>query len=982
MRALFTLFFLFFLIKLYGQQITISGTVQSEDMPLAGATVSIQGTRLSTSTDKAGHFKLSTTQTQGVLQVSYIGFEDKEVAFSQDQAFPISIQLKPSENTVDEVQIIGYGETTKRFNTGSVASISSKEIEQQPVTNVLSALSGRMPGVFVQTTNGLPGGNINIQIRGKSSLTAGGDPLYIIDGVPFPSSSLVANTALAGGLNGAIHPLNSINPSDIENITVLKDADATAIYGSRGANGVILITTKRGASGTTKVSVNSSVGFSKVSNFPNLLSLKDYLTIRREAFSNDGLMPSSDPTSNAYAPDLMVWDTTQYTDWAKYFMGNTAKASNTQLSISGGNDHTNFYVSANYRSETGVVLGDNLYQRGGGKISVNHISANDRFSLDASLSYTKDANKLVDPNMQGVILLPPNFPLYNENGSLNWVTNVNPVATLLSTTKSQSDNVIANTVISYKLLENLRVKLSAGANRLVLNQTMINPKSAQNPEYNAVSNARFGTNLRNAFIVEPLIEYSLNRSKSSFKVLLGGTWQNNIHESKVISARNFNNEHMLEDLSSAATISSTNAYSEYRYASIFGRATYGYANKYILNISGRRDGSSKFGPNNRFGNFGSIGAAWIISEEPWIDNRLSFISYTKLRVSYGITGNDQIADYQYLPTYSTSLYEYVGTVGLKPLRIANADFQWETNKKFELGVEVGLFDNQLLLSADWFNNKSGNQLVNYALPWLTGFNRYQANLPAKVRNRGWEIELTSRNIQRNNFSWNSSFNITVLRNKLLSFPNIENSSYANIYRVGESILREYGYRFAYVDTETGQAQYRLIDGQVSPAPAFENFFFTKGDRNPGFYGGLGNTFAYKNLHLEIFAQFCKQGMSGGSIPLGTLSNSFYWITDRWQSSGDITKVPQVSTYDDNNYYLSSANYHSATYLRIKNIALSLDIKSQWLSNSKINQLQAYIQGQNLLTFWDRSQPLYDPESGASINIPPLKSFVFGIQLTL
>uniref|UniRef100_F4C135 TonB-dependent receptor plug n=1 Tax=Sphingobacterium sp. (strain 21) TaxID=743722 RepID=F4C135_SPHS2 len=967
------------------QYIILKGKVISskDDSPLEGATVSIVGQKVKVLTSADGNFTIGTSKETGELRVTFVGYESSQTPFNSNKKEPLLIELQ-STGQLDEVQIIGYGQTTKRLNTGSVSAISSEVIEAQPVTNILSALSGRMPGVFVQTTNGLPGGSINIQIRGKGSLTAGADPLYIIDGVPFASSSLVANTALAGGINGAINPLNSIHPSDIENITVLKDADATAIYGSRGANGVVLIETKRGKSGTSKVTLNSNIGFSKVSSYPSLLDLEDYLAIRREAYVNDNITPSSDPQSNTYAPDLMVWDTTSSTNWAKYFMGKTAVTSNTQLSVSGGNEQTNFYVAANYRSETSVIIGDNLYQRGGTQIAVDHRSPNKKFSLSSSLSLTKDVNRLANPvaAMEGIILLPPNFPLHNADGSLNWTTNINPLAAMLATTQSETDNVIANTSFSYKLMDNLKVKLNVGANRLAMKQVIVNPKNSQSPDNNAVSTTYFGDQSNNSFLVEPQLDYSLSYSSSTIKMLLGGTWQSNIKEGQIIFARNFNSEQMLENLASAGTVTPTNSYLEYRYASVFGRITYSYADRYIVNISGRRDGSSKFGINNRFGNFCAIGGAWIISNESWIKDHLQLISYSKLRASYGITGNDQIADYQYLSTYATSNYLYDGIVGLAPSRIANADFKWETNKKFEIGLEVGLFKDRLLLSINRFDNRSGNQLVNYALPWLTGFSSYQANLPAKIKNTGWEIELNSRNINKDHFTWSSSFNITFLRNKLLSFPGIENSSYANIYRIGESILRDYGYRFAYVDKETGSSQYELLNGQFSPSPPFENFYFTKGDRNPSFYGGLGNSLSYKNLQLEVFTQFSKQRLPGGLTSIGMLSNSFDFVKDRWQSKGEVTDVPKASTRNDTYYWRSSANYHDAAYIRIKNIALSIDLKTKWLNKWKISQLRLYGQGQNLFTIWNKNTALYDPESGASTNIPPLKSFVFGIQLTI
>ncbi|WP_316837258.1 SusC/RagA family TonB-linked outer membrane protein [Pedobacter nutrimenti] len=953
--------------------------------PLEGAAIQNINTALTLFTDKHGEFPLDLPAGRYRLAVFLENYQTEYLEIRMPLKEPLVIELEPKDNNLNEVQIIGYGETTKRLNTGSISTMTAKQIENQPVTNVLSALSGQMPGVYVQTTNGLPGGNINIQIRGKGSIAAGTNPLYIIDGVPFPGSSLVSNSPLGGeGIVGEISPLNSINPSDIESINVLKDADATAIYGSRGANGVVLITTKKAKVGSVQTDVNIAQGFSQVASMPKLLGLDDYLNIRREAFKNDGLIPSSDPTSYSYAPDLTLWDNKTSTNWAKYVMGHTARTTAINATVSGGTMENRFSIGANYRNETSVMMGDNDYKRGGTRLSLEHHSADERFSIQSSLSYTKEENKGVNPReaFSSFVLLPPNFPLRDPNGNLNWALGYNPLAAIQNTSQTKVENILSNTTIGYEILQGLHIKANIGLNTLGMTQVMVNPKSARNPNAAPVSYTYFGNTANRSIIVEPQLDYTLKIRKSAIGILVGGTWQNSTKENHLITATNFNSESMLEDMSSAGQLNANYTDLVYKYVSVFSRITYNADDKYLLNLSARRDGSSRFGANNQFGNFGAIGAAWVFSNEKWAAEYLSFINYAKLRASYGITGNDQITDDQFLSTYRSSGLIYQGNAGLMPARIANEDFKWESNKKLEVGLEASLFKERLRFTINHFENISGNQLVNYTLPLMTGFDSYQANLPAKVKNSGWEVELNTNNIRKERFVWTTNFNITLLKNRLLSFPDLATSSYSNFLTVGESTLRATGFKYLGADPLSGAPLYALKNGGSSSYPDFENYYTTIGDKSPAYYGGLGNSFSYKGFGLDVFAQFAKQFLFGSLTSPGTLTNNFALAAGRWQKEGEVTDIPKASTFRDFYYGLSSANFFKASYLRLKNIQLSYRLPDSWLKRNKLNRLRINLQVQNLLTFWNRNAALYDPESGADANIPPLKSFVLGIQLGL
>jgi TonB-linked SusC/RagA family outer membrane protein len=962
----------------------INGTVtDTYGKPLPGATVRITNTSTSTLTDKEGRFTIKTATQSGTLTITFISFNTRKIPFNPSIKYPLIIILETGESTLNEVQVIGYGQTTKKLNTGSISAITAVQIGKQPVANILSALSGRMPGVFVQTTNGLPGGNINVQIRGKGSIAAGTNPLYIIDGVPMDANAAGLSASIgASNIAGVTSPLNSLNPADIESITVLKDADATAIYGSRATNGVVLITTKKGKSGKTQIELNVSQGMNQVANYPRLLNLDQYLQIRREAFANDGKIPSSDPNSANYAPDLTVWSQTESTDWAKHFLGNTGQVTNMQLSISGGDENTNFNFGGNYRTESTILPGNSNYKRGGLRATFQHTSKNKKFYLQFANSLNLDDNSLYNPSLSfsAGLLLPPNYPVYEASGGFNWYAGTNPVAEINARSKTRTDNTISNVLMRYSVSPDLAFKISAGYNKNNLNQIQLYPIRSLYPGTDNYS--IFGTNSNRSVIFEPQVDYVKSFKNSRVSLLLGATYQNKLTEGQLIRGTNFSNEGLMENLSSAGTITArSNTYTQYKYVSVFGRVNYVLKDKYIVNATIRRDGSSKFAEGNQFGNFGSVGAAWLFADEPWMKKNLSFLSYGKLRSSYGLTGNDQITDYQYLSTYGNATSPYQGVTGLMPSRISNANFHWETTRKLEFAVELGFLKNRILLNVNHYRNSSDDQLVNYAIPRMTGFASYQANLPAVIRNTGWEVELNTRNIEEKRFSWTSSFNITMPKTLLKSFEGFETSSYAQTLQLGYDISRVYGTRLT-VDPATGKAVYETAPGSTS---VYE--YFTIGKQTPDFYGGLGNTFQYGNWSMDVFFQFAKQmGRGGLETTPGRLTNNYVAILNRWQNSGQLTDIPMASTTRDSKFQYSQANYFDTSYLRLKNVGLSYSFPKSVLDRINLQQLRIYAQGQNLLTYWDKNAAILDPESGAfnntQKNIPPVKSFVIGLQLTL
>jgi TonB-linked SusC/RagA family outer membrane protein len=972
--------------------INVRGIItDNNNRPLEGAAVKVKGTNKGTLADGAGRFELSDVDANAILIISFTGYASQELKIGGKTNITISLQEKA--NQLDEVKIIGYGQTSERYATGSVVKISGEEISKQPVTNVLSALSGQAAGVFIQTLNGAPGGDIKVEIRGRQSIAAGTAPLYIIDGISYASGSL--NTGTAAGyvfLNGAINPLNNLIPEDIESIEILKDASATAIYGSRAANGVVLITTKKGKAGKAGFSVDLQQGASAVSRYADMLNVQQYLTLRREAFNNAGRAPSADPTSSNYAPDIMVWDTTKSTDWQRYFYGGTAHTTNVQATLTGGNANTHFLFGLNYHNEGSVMPGDQNYRRIGGHFSVEQTSANGKFNALIKTNYYTDENRVLENfQVQNMAFLPPDYPIDNPDGSYNWSSDFNPVGALGQRAKTNTSTLIANAALRYSILPGLNLKANIGYTAIRYNAIAIVPKSAQSPTtFNLNSTSYFQNSNNETIQAEPFVEYARVFGRHKFSILAGSTYQYSKGASTNITGTNYTNEEFMENLSFAGSIGNySNSAREYKYLSLFGRVSYIGQQKYLLDLNFRRDGSSRFGPGNQYGNFGAVGAGWIFSKEKFIADLLPAISYGKLKLSYGIIGNDQIPDYQYLAYYSNSA-AYQGITTLTPGNIYNANYSWESTKKFEIGLEVGLFNDKLLLNTAYYYHRSDNQLVAFPVPGISGpLSSYQANLPAIVQNTGIEFSVNADVMKTKTFSWTAAFNITFLKNKLVAYPDIISSPYANTYTIGEDLSNRRGYHFTGINAQTGQIVYEDInkDGVIK----FNEDYVPTGKTSPDFYGGLQNIISFKGFSLSVLLQFVQQHsrtLITNYVMGSNVTNVYTDALGRWQKPGDNTWIQMPSLASGlvsakSNMNESDAAIVNASYLKLRNASLSYNIPEKLLSRWKLQQVKLFVQAQNLFTISPVKD--MDPEvlSGSDTNpIPTLRTIMLGFRITL
>ncbi|MDQ0107500.1 TonB-linked SusC/RagA family outer membrane protein [Chitinophaga terrae (ex Kim and Jung 2007)] len=970
--------------------ISVTGKVIAADgTPIPGATVLVKRTKDGATTDEEGNFHLSNVRIKDVLQIRSIGYQVRELEVTGKSLNAI---MAIDINTLDETQIIAYGTTTKRFNTGNVSTVKAEDIEKQPISNPLQALQGRVPGIEIVQQTGVPGGGYKVQIRGQNSLRPEGNyPLYVIDGVPYSSTLLpsIGGSILGRSSDGSVgNPLNYINPSDIERIDILKDADATAIFGSRGANGVILITTKKGTAGKTNINVNFNKGIGKVTRKMSLLNTEQYINMRREAFKNDNAIPQ---TWNA--PDLLIWDTTAYTDWQKTLIGGTANYTDAQASISGGSPNIQYLIGAGYHKETTVYPGDLSDQKGNFHFSINSVSQNQKFKATLTGNYVADRNNLANYDFMSSITEAPNTPsIYKEDGSINFENSTwqNPLARLLWKYKNRTNNLLSNAVFSYSILKGLELKTSLGYTDMQVQEITTYPISSFDPAFNVTTgSSSFANNNITTWIAEPQISYRAKIGKGEISLLLGSSFQRTDSRGQILNASGISDDALLESLKAASDISvQSESNIQYKYFALFSRINYNLAGKYLLNITARRDGSSRFGPGKQYANFGAIGAAWVFTEEKLLKDALHFISFGKLRASYGTTGSDQIKDYGFLSLYNSTQYPYLGSIGLYPVNLYNPDFAWEVNRKFESGLELGILKDRILFSSSFFRNRSSNQLVGQSLPPSTGFTSVTANLPAVVQNTGFEFAVNSRNITLRTFSWQTNFNLTVSRNKLISYPGIENSTYSNSYVVGESLSIQKVYHLIGVDDETGQYLFSDKDGKPTLTPDYANDRIILMNLNPKYYGGIQNSLTFKGFHLDFLFQFVKQlgtnvtvfnlpGIKGINQPLSVLK--------RWQQPGDITNIQRFNQNSsirpsNDNALISDFALSDASFIRLKNLSLSFQLPENIQRRFHTADCRIYIQAQNLLTFTKYKG--FDPENQTARSLPPLRVVITGIKITL
>lgn len=974
---------LFTAIDVHGKVVDENGT------PLAGVSITAKGAANSALTNNRGDFTLTGIDQNAELVISFVGYKTVTVKATKELG---TIRLQVSVSALDQIQVIGYGTTSKRYNTGSVSTVTAADIQNEEVVSPLQAMEGMVPGLFIQQSNGNPGAISKVMLRGVNSITSGTTPLYIIDGVPFDGNPVDkgGGAYAANQPNGETDPLNAINPKDIESIDVLKDADATSIYGSRGANGVIIITTKRAKGGKTSVDAKVYSGFSRLTHLMPTLNTSQYLAIRRQAFAGDNLTPTT-----ANAPDLTVWSQTANTDYEKFLIGNTAHTTDANLSLSGGDARNGFLLSGAYHNESTVFPTNFGYQRGSVHSRAYLTSPNNKLRVEFSTLYSSDKNKLPSSDITGTsVTFPDNYPLYNPDGSLYFNANFasNPLALLRQYYQTQTKHLTLDASINYSILPNLKLKLNAGDDNIEMTSFLEAPASASNPATLSTFSTlgEYSLNTETTYILEPQLDYTTRISKGKLAVTAGGTYEDRDYEQPYfILGVGYASDALIGNFGSAGLLLETQDYSyQYKYASLFGRVNYNWDGKYILSGTFRRDGSSRFGPGRQFGDFGSAGAAWLFTEESFMKHQ-KWLSFGKLRGSYGTVGNDQIKAYGYLDSYHSSGTKYGTNAGTYPYQIANPDYSWETTKKLEAALELGFFHDNLFVNIDRFRNRSGDLLANYPLSGQTGFTSYAANLNALVQNEGWEFEIKGTPVSAKTIKWNVGFNVSTAQNKLVSFPGLASTTYASTYQIGQPLNVMALYKFTGFTNGVAQVQDVNHDGRISAGLNGNGDYIAAGTTNPKFYGGFSNNLVYKNFELDVFFNFVKQmGYLPTTFP-GLLSNQYSDVLNSPFKASTLSSSASYESYI--NYYINStATKQDASYIRLRNITLSYNLPPQYLKAIKGTSCRLFITGQNLLTFTHYKG--FDPETQVVGVIaltptapapvaPPLKTITGGLQFS-
>lgn len=957
--------------------------VDQYENPLKGATISIKNTLLVEVSDSNGEFAFAHIPPDATLIITSVEIKPLQRFVGTQQFIEISVDIKVG--LLDETLVIAYGQTNRRITTGTISSVKAPLISRTPAADPLAALSGRVTGLQVTQHSGVPGSYMTVRLRGQNSIANGNDPLYIVDGVPFPSTSM---SGVFGGGGGIVSsPLNTLNPNDIESIEILKDADVSAIYGSRGANGVILITTKKGRPGKARLDGHFYVGAGQNTRRIDMLHTADYIAMRREAFGNDGTTPN---VSNGR--DLLLWDTARYTDWQKKLIGNTMQVQNAGISYTGGSTNTQFRTALGYRRETTVYPGDFGLEKYSASTNISHRSNNNKFSLALASEFNHTQSKLPTTDLSSQITLSPNAPaIYNNNGKLNWENSTwtNPFASLEQLFTFTTDHFHSSLNLSYQLTPRLQARISTGFTSIRSSDHAITPGSSYDPAHNLQGQARFGqTNLR-TIIAEPQLNYEIKSGNMKLNWLTGMTLQSSLQQGLYQAGTGYSSDDLLGSLRAASTIITVSETDiKYRYAGLFSRLSTTWHDRYLATLTLRRDGSSRYGESSRFANFGSVGAGWIFTSEPWIKRtkNKSLLSFGKLKASAGVTGNDQIGDYKYLDLFAPASNPYLGTTAFIPQQLYNPGYQWERVFKLESGLDIGLLANRFYLTLNYYHNITTNQLVSYSLPAMTGFNGILRNIPARIRNNGLEIELTANNITSGQWKWTSNFNLTFPRNKLLNYEGLATSSYANSYVIGHSLFIVKKYQVTGVDPATGVYTFTDFDndGRITAPNDQQAIIFT----GQQYFGGLENTITFRKISLSFLLQFVKQKQGANYLSRfaarpGSLGNQPVWVLDRWQRAGDIAAIqrfvnsnPEANTAYSN-YLRSDAAYSDASFLRLRNLYLTIDLLSDKWKNKGIAEAKLLLQGHNLLTI-TRYKGL-DPETKSLL--PPVRMWTAGIQFS-
>ncbi|WP_040670675.1 SusC/RagA family TonB-linked outer membrane protein [Nitritalea halalkaliphila] len=1007
---------LFCTLTAWAQNRVVTGIViSSEDMlPIPGASVIVKGTQIGTATDLDGAFTLNVPEGSNVLQVSFIGMTSREVTIGNRSK--VDVTLDPDVETMEEVIVTGYGVQRKREVTGAVSSVKGELIENLPMQSFDRALQGRAAGVQVRSANGLPGGAVNIRIRGVGSVTAGNEPLFIVDGVQLNNTDNASFTQA--------NPLAFLNNNDIESIEILKDAASAAIYGSQAANGVVIITTKKGKAGKAQFEFNAFVGETQPMRFLDVLSGPEWFNMRRQAHINSGMtIPEARSLNDMGAlpanwqelsPEqlLQIGNELPTFDWQRELIGR-GQLQNYELSVRGGDDRTTFALSGSYNYQESTFRPVD-FERGTFRASIQH-KANERLSLETNINlstvqqqtpFAVDGAFLGNPAFSASAILPHN-PIFNDDGSFNEVIggvlgqNI-ALVNAFNTGLQRTNTVIGNIAANYKLADNITFRSFYSIDyRFLQGEQFRDPRTPDGAGVQGRASAQ--TDWRTRFLTTQTVNWNKTyNGVHNVSAQLGYEFVSETREGLSGEGIGFPTFQFRTIQSAATPEFVTSFWTGYRRQGSFVNARYNYREKYLFTATARFDGSSRFGANTQYGLFPSVQAGWNLDREGFLEGN-ERISALKLRASWGRAGNDQIGNFAARGLFGGA-GNYSGQAGIRPTSLANLDLGWEINETVNLGIDYGFFGNRVTGSIDLFNQRTLDLLLNQPVLWTNGFGSIAGNV-GELRNRGIEFEVSTVNVDRGNFSWRSSFNFTVIQNEIVrlfddlqflpSNPGIAvgqpvgNPAFPGAPAPGSFFVAEY----IGVNPATGRPMWLDRFGNRTYLPIADDRVYLGSNLAPMF-GGLNNTFTFKGFELTAFftyemgavvtdGQYNFLRENGTRLTLNALRS----VNDRaWTQPGDLTDIPRNITANGGQEVRSQGrNFGSATllnadFIRLAQLTFAYNFKPSTLRGIGLTRARVFAQGVNLLTIADF--PGYDPEfvGAGTGQLPLTRNVTLGVQI--
>ncbi|MGB8703543.1 MAG: TonB-dependent receptor [Gillisia sp.] len=990
-----TLFTLFFSAFTFAQDMTIQGTVKDENnLPLPGVNILVKGTTNGVQTDFDGNYTIHANQND-VLVFSFIGYTTQEVPVGNQSTINVTMATNAAE--LGEVLVVGYGTSTKRNLTDNVASVSSSQINDIPVPSVQSTLSAKAAGVQVTQVNGKAESGIKVRVRGVSTISSSQEPLYVVDGIPIINSDENIN-------DSPINPLVSLNPDDIASIEILKDASSAAIYGARGTNGVVLITTKRGKAGDTKISLNTSYGWSEATHKRKFLNTKQYVELLTEAYVNVGYTAEDAAADlNYFAANEADWkDAAVNTDWQDLALVK-GSVQTLNVSASGGSEKTQFFLSTGYNKTDAIIRGNNL-ERYNFRANVDH-DVTDKFQIGVTSSISKtqiarlaNDNQFATP-LQAIAQQPFTKP-YLDNG----VPNPN---TLYYNFLNQEYNgeyktniwrTIANAYAQYQIIPSLSFRSEVGYDLNVQTAETFDGHLTESQsvggfaEANSVENEKY--TLNNYFNFFTALSEDIDLEATA-----GMSFEDDRRKQQDVQGQGFPSDDLRTVDSAAEIVGGGSSRTQFTFLSYFARANVNILDKYLLKGSLRYDGSSRFGKNEQYGLFPAVSGAWIMSDEDFLKDS-DVLSLLKLRASWGVTGNAGIGNFASRSLIAGASYN--GRPALEPTQLGDPSLKWETTNQYDLGLDYGFAKNRISGQIDYYNKTTSDLILAEPIPSTSGYTNLTRNV-GELKNTGVEFVLDTKNFVGEDFRWSSSFNISYNKNEVTKLPGGDIISGENIVREGESLASFYMVEFAGADPQNGDALFvsNALNADGSRDRTLTNDYNSAtrvimGSPFPDVIAGFTNNLYYKDFDLS----FTFQGQWGASIYNGggrfQSANGDYYDNqsidqlDRWQNPGDITNVPQARFLAGNGTQNSSRYLQGADFIRLRNLTFGYTLPDNFSKSLNIDKLRVYFTGVNLLTFTDYTgydpESTYDVDANSNINVgtafysaPPAKTLTVGVN---